>query len=93
MREGETVAARGSVKLAFTGAVELTNTAAEGGTEDIFFYKRLKNERVYERAGWPEIQKKRYPVLCDTNMFCRHITMDGVQYPAAGEELQYAKVK
>ena len=35
MREGETVAARGSVKLAFTGAVELTNTAAEGGTESV----------------------------------------------------------
>ena len=67
--------------------------SSQGGTEDIFFYNRLKNERVYERAGWPEIQKKKWPVLCDTNIFCRHITMDGVQYPLNGEELQYAKGK
>lgn len=68
---------------------EKQHWSTEGGTEDIFFYKRLKNERIYERAGWPEIQKKKWPVLCDTSIFCRHITMEGVQYPSMGEELQY----
>lgn len=70
---------------------ETKHWRTEGGTEDIFFYKRLKDEKVYERAGWPQIQKKEWPVLCDTSIFCRHITMEGAQYPAQGEELQYAK--
>ena len=63
----------------------------EGGTEDIFFYNRLKKEKVYARAGWDKIQKQKWSVLCDTSIFCRHITMDGIQYPLNGEELQFAK--
>jgi hypothetical protein len=63
----------------------------EGGTEDIFFYNRLKKEKIYERAGWPDIQKKKWPILCDTSIFCRHISIDGIQYPLNGEELQFAK--
>jgi hypothetical protein len=63
----------------------------EGGTEDIFFFKRLKNENIYKRAGWPQIQKKQWPVLCDTSIFCQHITFDGVQYPAIGEEFLYMR--
>jgi hypothetical protein len=64
----------------------------EGGTEDIFFYNRLKKENIYKRAGWSDIQKKKWPVLCDTSIFCRHIAIDGTQYPAFGEERQYMKV-
>lgn len=65
----------------------------EGGTEDIFFYNRLKKEKIYQRAGWPEFQKKQWPVLCDTTIFCRHIDWAGVQYPSCGEEKQYEKAK
>ena len=68
---------------------EAQSWRTEGGTEDIFFYKRLKNENIYKRAGWPNIQKKKWPVLCDTSIFCKHIDMSGVQYPANGEEKQY----
>ena len=70
---------------------ENQHRCTEGGTEDIFFYKRLKNEKVYKRAGWPEIQKKEWPILCDTSIFCGHITMEGVHYPMNGEEHLYAK--
>lgn len=72
---------------------EKQNWSVEGGTEDIFFYKRLKSERIYERAGWPDIQKKKWPVLCDTSIFCRHIAWDGTQYPVNCEEKQFEKVK
>jgi len=65
-----------------------------GGTEDLTFYSRLMNDKVYERAGWPKFQKMQYPLLCDTNLFCRHIDlMSGTMYPAAGEEKEYLKTE
>ena len=64
-----------------------------GGTEDLTFYHRLKTGGFFKKAGWPEYQKKQYPLLCDTNLFCKHIDWGGVQYPAAGEEQGFIKVK
>lgn len=64
---------------------------AKGGTEDITFYDRLINEGLLEKAGWPKYQKMKYPYLCDTSIFCKHIAWDGVQYPAHGEEQQYMR--
>jgi len=63
----------------------------EGGTEDLTFYNRLIKDRVLERAGWGKFQKKKWPYLCDTKIFCRHIDWNGVQYPANGEEKQFVK--
>jgi hypothetical protein len=62
-----------------------------GGTEDLTFYHRLKNDGIFKKAGWPEFQKKQYPLLCDTSIFCRHINWDGIQYPTAGEEQAFMK--
>jgi hypothetical protein len=64
---------------------------AVGGTEDITFFHRLKDDGIFKKAGWPEYQKKEYPLLCDTSLFCRHIDWEGIQYPAAGEEQAFLR--
>jgi len=64
---------------------------ATGGTEDLTFYARLKREGYYKKGGWSKFQEKKYPLLCDTSIFARHIDWNGVQYPANGEEQQFVK--
>ena len=64
---------------------------AQSGTEDLFWCDRVVRENVLAKAGWKDIAKKKYPFLIDTNVFCRHIDNDGVQYPARGEERQFLK--
>jgi hypothetical protein len=51
------------------------------GTTDLNFCNELIANRVFEKAGWPEFQKKKYPFLVDTTMFVKHIDHDGVQWP------------
>ena len=52
------------------------------GTQDLFFYDRLKKEKVYEKTGWKRYQKKEFPLLCDTSIFCKHIDRNtGRQFP------------
>jgi hypothetical protein len=61
------------------------------GTEDLDFCWRVIENGIFEKAGWPKFAKKKYPILCDTSIFCRHITPDGVMYPARGEEGYFMK--
>jgi hypothetical protein len=61
------------------------------GTEDLkFCWDIIENDR-FKKAGWPKFAKKKYPFLCDTSIFCRHITNDGVMYPSAGEEQYFSR--
>lgn len=62
-----------------------------GGTEDIYFYDRIIKGNYLAKAGWKKIARKTYPYLVDTNVFCKHIDVNGKQYPANGEERQYAR--
>jgi hypothetical protein len=62
---------------------------SKGGTEDLTFYHRLIDDEILAKAGWPQYQKMKYPYLCDTSIFCRHIDWNGIQYPSQGEEQQY----
>ena len=64
-------------------------TSSLTGTEDIHFYHRLKSEGIYAKAGWPEVQRLKYPLMIDTSIFCRHIDPSGIQYPAMGEEFEF----
>jgi hypothetical protein len=59
------------------------------GTEDLQFCMDIINEGILKKAGWDEIAEKEFPFLVDTNIFCRHIDNDGVQYPANGEEYEF----
>jgi hypothetical protein len=51
------------------------------GTSDLDWCTRVIDEGYFEKAGWPEYQKARYPFLVDTNLFCRQIDDNGQQYP------------
>jgi hypothetical protein len=56
------------------------------GTEDLAWCNRVIAGDYLAKAGWKEIAKKKYPFLCDTSIFCRHITFDGKTYPLSGYE-------
>lgn len=56
------------------------------GTEDLQWCTRVMKEKFLERAGFPKHQKMKYPFLIDTNIFCRHITQDGRQFPMDWQE-------
>lgn len=52
------------------------------GTSDLQWCDRVMKEDVFKRAGWGEFAPDpRFPFPVDTNIFCRHINMDGEQFP------------
>lgn len=52
------------------------------GTSDLEWCTRIMRDKIFEKSGWTEYQKKKYPFLIDTNIFCRHIDRQtGTQYP------------
>ena len=52
------------------------------GTSDLWWCNRVIKEKVLTRAGWPKIGRKKYPFLCDTKIFCKHIDFTtGRTYP------------
>ena len=52
------------------------------GTSDLAWCKRIMENKIFEKAGWPEYQKKEFPFLVDTSIFVKHIDRQtGVQYP------------
>ena len=54
----------------------------QSGTSDLAWCKKLIEEKIFEKAGWPEIQKKEFPFLVDTTIFVKHIDRNtGIQYP------------
>lgn len=61
------------------------------GTEDLDFCWRVIDNEWFKKAGWPEYQKKKYPFLIDTGLFCGHINPDGTIFPSKGEEQYFLK--
>ncbi len=55
--------------------------AMVGGTSDLEWCTRVMEGKYFEKAGWPEYQKKKYPFLVDTGIFCKHYDRDGTCYP------------
>lgn len=52
------------------------------GTQDLHFFDRIIKLGVLKKTGWTKIAKKKYPFLCDTTIFCKHIDRQtGKQYP------------
>lgn len=61
---------------------ETGSVNAVSGTSDLDWCTRLIEGEYLAKAGWKDHQKKKYPLLVDTNIFCNHIDRDtGVQYP------------
>jgi len=55
----------------------------EVGTSDLNFCNKLMNKetRFFEKAGWKKHQEMENPFLVDTNIFVKHIDMDGRMFP------------
>lgn len=51
------------------------------GTSDLEFCKTLMEKGIFEKAGFPEYQKKEYPFLVDTDILVNHIDNNGQIYP------------
>lgn len=52
------------------------------GTSDLVWSARVIREKVLKRAGWTKISKRKYPFLCDSKIFCKHIELStGKQFP------------
>lgn len=60
---------------------EKSITLTEQGTSDLFWCNRLIKGNYLKKAGWTEFSRKKYPLLVDTNIACRHISPDGRMYP------------
>lgn len=55
--------------------------AAVGGTTDLAWCKRIMDEDLFTKAGFPEFDKMEYPFLVDSTIFVKHIDQDGRQFP------------
>jgi hypothetical protein len=55
--------------------------AQVGGTSDLAWCQRVVKDRIFEKAGWPEYQKKEYPFLIDTGLYIHHVDQNGVKWP------------
>jgi len=51
------------------------------GTSDLDWCTKIMKGGFFKKSGWDEYQDKQYPFLIDTNIFCKHIDENGVQYP------------
>lgn len=51
------------------------------GTSDLKFCDRVVKENIFKKAGWPKFQEMANPFLVDTNMFIKHIDMEGRMFP------------
>lgn len=55
--------------------------ASKVGTTDLAWCSRIIDEKLFEKCGFPELQKEQYPFLVDTNIFVRHIDNQGRIFP------------
>lgn len=55
--------------------------ASKVGTTDLAWCTRIIEDKLFEKCGWPEYQKMKYPFLVDTEIFVRHIDQQGRMYP------------
>lgn len=67
----------------------------EVGTSDLNFCNKLMDPETnfLEKAGWSKHQKMDNPFLVDTNIFVKHIDMDGRMFPLEMPEEYFPVVK
>lgn len=51
------------------------------GTSDLDWCRRVIDGDFLAKAGYEDLQKKRYPFMLDTNIFCKHVSRDGKVFP------------
>jgi hypothetical protein len=62
-----------------TGAQE-----ALTGTTDLNFCRRVIEGGYLAKAGWPELQKEKYPFIIDTRIACIQVDGSGTNFPIGG---------
>ena len=61
---------------------ETGKTHSEQGTQDLYFFNRMMEQKALKATGWDKLARKKYPLLCDTSIFCQHIDRStGQQFP------------
>jgi len=99
-KESETYTTLGKrvTRKVFATDTELIFDAESGefttsrGTSDRLWCERVIREKVLARAGFPKIGRRKYPFLCDTGIFCKHIALPtGKIYPSADVLKEYIK--
>lgn len=61
---------------------ETQSHCSGSGTSDLYWCKRVIDDKVFQRAGWEKLGRRKYPFMCDTNIFCMHIERaTGEQFP------------
>jgi len=54
----------------------------QDGTQDLFFFDKVIEHDVLKKTGWSKVARKKYPLLCDTSIFCKHVDRNtGRMYP------------
>lgn len=71
---------------------EFGNWNMQQGTEDLYWCTRIIKEGFLTKAGYPNLQKKKYPFLLDTGIYCRHIDNNGRVYPDAVTNSKYPPI-
>ena len=51
------------------------------GTSDLDWCTKVIQGDYFAKAGWSEYQNMKWPMLVDTNIFCKHINMNGQEFP------------
>ena len=69
------------------------NMRSETGTSDLAWCDRVIKGKFFEKAGWPKYQKMKYPFLCDTSIFVKHIDDQGRQWPLEVPKQYLGEVK
>jgi len=53
------------------------------GTQDLFFFDRMIEHDVLKKTGWANVARRKWPLLCDTGILCKHIDRNtGRTYPS-----------
>ncbi len=53
------------------------------GTQDLYFFDRVVEWDILKECGFEKAARRKYPFLCDTTIFCRHIDRStGRQFPS-----------
>lgn len=59
------------------------------GTSDLEFCTRIMENKIFDKAGWSEFQKMKFPFLVDTGIYIQHIDRNGRMYPLGGLPPKY----
>jgi GT2 family glycosyltransferase len=60
---------------------EVNGLRMQGGTSDLEWCTRIMKDKIFEKAGWKTISRKKFPFLVDTKIFVKHIDKTGKIYP------------